>query len=91
LIEALQTKLSGQKEVITYCSVGYRSSMIAEKLMNNGIQNVRSLEGGIFEWANRGHPVFSGNGTTEDLAKYVHPFDKKWGKFLNPELHPPDY
>jgi len=65
--------------------------MIAEKLMNNGIQNVRSLEGGIFEWANRGHPVFSGNGTTEDLAKYVHPFDKKWGKFLNPELHPPDY
>lgn len=90
-IDVLQAKLLPQQEIVTYCSVGYRSSMVAEQLQKRGVQNIYSLDGGIFEWANSGHAVFSGSGIKEMPAKYVHPVDEKWGRLLKPELHPPQY
>lgn len=64
--------------VIVYCSVGYRSEKIAEKLLSNGFSNVYNLYGGIFEWVNQGRPVMCESGTTDR----VHAFDKTWGVWL---------
>ena len=65
--------------VVVYCSVGYRSEKIAEKLMKNGFQNVHNLYGGIFEWVNEHNPVYKTNGvqTTE-----IHTYDKSWAKWI---------
>lgn len=71
--------------IVAYCSVGYRSSALSEKLMKQGFTNVANLEGSIFQWANEGRPVFQG----EQQVKQVHPFDAKWGNLLRPELRAP--
>ena len=43
------------------CSVGYRSSELAQFLMKKGYTEVYNLEGSIFAWANEGRPVYRGN------------------------------
>lgn len=65
--------------IIVYCSVGYRSEKITEKLKNKGYTNVRNLYGGIFEWVNQGYPVHNELGTTNK----VHPYDQSWGVWLD--------
>ncbi len=67
-------------EVIIYCSVGYRSEKIGEKLEKMGFQNVKNLRGGIFEWKNENNPVVNSQG---DTTNQVHAFDKTWGVWLN--------
>jgi len=69
-------------EVVLYCSVGYRSSQLAQELAGAGYTNVANLEGSIFEWANAGHPVVQGDTEVDE----VHPYDKKWGQLLHREL-----
>ncbi len=64
--------------VVLYCSVGYRSSALVEKLMDRGYTNLFNLEGSIFEWANRGAPVVV-DGTP---IERVHPYDGNWGQLL---------
>jgi rhodanese-related sulfurtransferase len=70
--------------LVVYCSVGYRSSAVAEKLQRAGFTNVFNLEGSIFAWANEGRPLY--RGTSEVRPPRVHPYDKKWGELLKPEL-----
>ena len=43
--------------IVVYCSVGYRSEKITEKLRNMGYKNVSNLYGGIFAWKNQGKTV----------------------------------
>jgi rhodanese-related sulfurtransferase len=69
------------REVVVYCSVGMRSSALAERLEARGYHNVANLEGGIFAWANDGHPLYRGQARVE----VVHPFDERWGTLLVPE------
>jgi rhodanese-related sulfurtransferase len=71
--------------IVAYCSVGYRSSMLVEKLKSQGYTNVVNLEGSIFQWANEGRPVFQ----NEQPVTQVHQYDKKWGELLKPELRAP--
>ena len=66
------------QEIIVYCSVGYRSEKVAEKLIKMGFKDVKNLYGGIFEWKNQGHPVWNDSQETEK----VHAYDKKWGIWL---------
>ncbi len=68
--------------IVTYCSVGYRSAALAERLMANGFNKVENLEGSLFEWANKGLPVYSAGRE----VRRVHPFDKVWGQLLEREL-----
>jgi rhodanese-related sulfurtransferase len=68
--------------VVVYCSVGVRSSVLAEKLIGEGFRNVQNLEGSIFEWANSGLPVFRGDAP----ASRVHPYDSDWGRLLERRL-----
>lgn len=66
--------------IVTYCSVGWRSSELAAQLVADGIATeVVNLEGSIFAWANAGHPVVQ-NGQP---ANRVHPFDRHWGQLLD--------
>lgn len=81
---ALQNRPKDQP-LVAYCSVGYRSSALAEKLKQQGFTNVANLEGSIFQWANEGRPVYR----DDQQVKLVHPFDKKWGLLLNQELWSP--
>ncbi len=64
--------------IVVYCSVGYRSSVLAEKLHEAGFVNVKNLEGSIFAWANSGRPLVNAYGSTDG----VHPFNVLWGRYL---------
>lgn len=66
------------KRVVCYCSVGWRSSEMAEFLEEAGFQDVYNLEGSIFEWANQGRKVVNAQGR----SRKVHPYDSSWGRFL---------
>lgn len=66
--------------IVLYCSVGYRSEKIGEKLQKMGYQKVYNLYGSIFEWVNQGNPVVDKNGKT---AKSVHTYNKNWSKWLD--------
>lgn len=65
--------------IIVYCSVGYRSEKIAEKLRKAGYTNVSNLYGGIFEWVNTEHEVVD---TTGSATAKVHAYSKSWGVWL---------
>ena len=68
-----------KKKIVVYCSVGYRSEKISEKLMHAGFTDVSNLYGGIFEWMNQGNLVVDSDGkTTED----IHAYNKTWGVWL---------
>ena len=64
--------------VVVYCSIGYRSSALAQKLKARGYTNVQNLEGSIFMWANEGRLLQRG----AETVSVVHPFDVKWGRLL---------
>lgn len=84
-LEAAQAMLAGEprdREVIVYCSIGYRSGHLAEALRGAGWSDVRNLEGSIFEWANTGHPVWRG----AEPVREVHPYDAEWGRLLERAL-----
>jgi rhodanese-related sulfurtransferase len=75
--KALQGIDHNQK-IVVYCSVGYRSERIAERLKAKGFTNVSNLYGGIFEWVNIGLPVYQGAQRTA----HVHAFSRTWGVWL---------
>lgn len=75
--------------IVVYCSVGYRSSSLAQQLQARGYTNVYDLEGSIFEWANDGRPVYQGEPEIKLVHPLVHPYDAKWGAFLKRELRSP--
>ena len=82
--QAMKTLAQESKDraIVVYCSVGYRSSALARELMRSGYTQVANLEGSIFEWANKGFPVYRGT----EPASVVHPYDASWGKLLDRDL-----
>ena len=67
------------RPVVTYCSVGYRSSAMADRLRKAGLAQVSNLEGSIFQWANEGRPLQ----TNGKPATKVHPYNATFGKMLD--------
>lgn len=67
-------------KIYVYCSVGYRSEKIGEKLIEAGYTKVYNLYGGIFNWSNNGFPLVDENGKT---TTNVHGYDKEWAKWIN--------
>lgn len=65
--------------IIVYCSVGYRSEKIGEKLKKAGFKKIMNLQGGIFDWKNKGYPVYDIEGNE---TQKIHAYDKSWGKWL---------
>lgn len=66
-------------KIVCYCSVGYRSERISKKLLEYGYSNVYNLYGSIFEWINRGYPVYDLSGNE---VRRVHVYNKNWSKWL---------
>ncbi len=77
-LEKLPKTLPKNQRLVVYCSVGYRSEKVTEKLQKAGFTNVSNLYGGLFEWVNRGLPVVNQAGATQD----VHAFSRSWGVWL---------
>ena len=70
------------KDVIFYCSVGYRSSIFIERLQKQiaptDTLSLTNLQGGIFRWYNEKNPVVDHQGETDA----IHPYDIFWGKLI---------
>lgn len=80
-VEAVLTTLDRQQPMVVYCSVGYRSCQLAERLQAAGLAQVMNLEGSIFAWANEDRPLEKDG----QPATKVHPYDKVYGRMLKPE------
>ncbi|MBI1288793.1 MAG: rhodanese-like domain-containing protein [Flavobacteriales bacterium] len=65
--------------IIVYCSVGYRSERIGEKLQDAGYKHVYNLYGGIFNWKNHDGVVVDDQ---NDTTQKVHTYNKDWSRFL---------
>lgn len=75
--------LDHEAPVVAYCSVGYRSSRLVERLRKEGFTDAKNLEGSIFEWANKGYPLERDGAQVQE----VHPYDAEWSRLLEPSLH----
>lgn len=75
--------LSG-KHVVFYCSVGVRSSRMAQKmesvLKKAGVASVHNLRGGVFRIHNDQMPLL--HSKAGHLTEDVHPYDSYWGQLL---------
>ncbi|XP_072326082.1 tRNA uridine(34) hydroxylase-like [Scyliorhinus torazame] len=78
-------------EVVCYCTVGYRSSKVAQKLLEflasdagqglRGPLKVYNLEGGLVKWANERKAIVDSENQPTNL---VHPYSTMWGQLLEP-------
>lgn len=66
------------KHVVFYCSVGWRSSELADRLggvaESLGAMSSVNLKGGLFNWVNQGYEL---NGTK------LHPYNDYWSLFID--------
>ena len=80
--DSLQTEqfagVDRRRSVVVYCSVGYRSERLGERLQVLGFRQVRNLYGGLFEWVNQGYDVYNAQGRTAN----VHPYSAVWSPWL---------
>jgi rhodanese-related sulfurtransferase len=83
--EDVLAKLDRKRPVVVYCSVGYRSSKLAERLQAAGLAQVMNLEGSIFAWANEDRALEKDG----QPATQVHPYNKRYGQMLKPERRAP--
>ncbi len=68
------------KPIVVYCSIGYRSEKIGEKLQKMGFTKVYNLYGSIFEWVNQGNPIEDSQGNP---TSKVHTFNRNWSKWVD--------
>jgi rhodanese-related sulfurtransferase len=78
--ENLINRIDKNQKVALYCSVGYRSEKVGQKLMKLGFQDVSNVYGSIFEWVNQGYPVYDDK---EQPTNKVHTYSKNWGRWVN--------
>ncbi len=63
----------GGRTVIVYCTISYRSGLLAERLAEQGV-TVHNLRGGLLAWVLEGGRVYDGAGET----RRIHVYGKKW-------------
>ena len=72
--------LSPEAVLVCYCSLGYRSARMTQRLVQAGITQVLNLEGSLFQWANEERPLWAG----QESARLVHPFSDQFKVYLKP-------
>ena len=77
------TNIKPDNPIVVYCSVGYRSSILARKLQTLGFKDVHNLEGSIFKWANEGRQLVQDH----TIVHKVHPYNTHWGRLLEKKYH----
>jgi len=82
ILALFRDKVRG-RDVVVYCSVGVRSSKLAERVTSvlkaQGARSVASLRGGIFRWHNDRRQLRDEAGPVD----IVHPYSWQWEKFLS--------
>jgi rhodanese-related sulfurtransferase len=78
-LNRLPAGITKNTPVVVYCSVGYRSEKVGEKLQQAGYSRVRNLYGGLFDWVNSGETVVDSHGKP---TQKVHAYSPLWGKWL---------
>lgn len=77
LAEARRRRLD---RIIVYCSIGERSSQLAERaLVRDPGLRIADLAGGIFSWVCEDRPLVDADGQPTRL---VHPYNATWGALL---------
>lgn len=71
--------LDRARPIVVYCTVGYRSERIGDKLAKLGFTTVYNLYGGIFEWVNQGYAVVDAHGKP---TSKVHAYSEDWGQWM---------
>ncbi|MEO0576091.1 MAG: rhodanese-like domain-containing protein [Pseudomonadota bacterium] len=70
------------KTAVFYCSVGRRSSLLAQRLAQSdttsGASRIYNLVGGIFQWRNEERALVDDDGATDA----VHPYNRFWGRLI---------
>lgn len=59
--------------VISYCTIGYRSGILASRLAEKG-QKMYNLRGGILTWVHENGPVYSEG----EVVRRIHVYGEKW-------------
>lgn len=80
-VDEVIAMIDPSRPIVVYCSVGYRSSRLARRMILAGVTQTSNLEGSIFKWGNEGRPLIRDNGTT----RLVHPYDDSYGHMLREE------
>ena len=73
-----QLGITPNQPIVVYCSIGYRSARLVEKLQEAGFSSAKNLAGSIFQWANEGRPVMRDG----EIVEEVHPYNTAWGLLL---------
>jgi len=73
-------RIGKERNLVVYCSVGYRSEKIGKKLNDLGYTNVLNLYGSILEWANQGLPLVTNDGAKTNK---IHTYNKSWSKWVS--------
>ena len=74
----IHKSLEPSRTIVTYCSIGYRSAVVARQLTELGFEHVYNLEGSIFRWAAEGYEIIREGRPTGE----VHPCTRRWGLLL---------
>ena len=78
------SKLSKDTPIVVYCSIGYRSEKIGERLKAKGFTKVYNLYGSIFEWANRAYPLVN---TAGQPVRRIHGYNTSWSQWVFNKSH----
>ena len=71
-------EISASTPIVTYCSVGYRSALVAQRWQKQGFENVHNLEGSLFAWFNEARPVYRSG----ERVRQIHPYNCFWSLWL---------
>ncbi|MDX1644392.1 MAG: rhodanese-like domain-containing protein [Thermoanaerobaculia bacterium] len=61
-------------DVVTYCTIGYRSGLYAQELVERGFR-ARNLAGSILAWTHEGLPLVTPEG---EPTRRVHVYGERW-------------
>ena len=76
----LLNELPPDAPIVLYCSVGYRSEIMGDRLAKRGFTQVSNLYGGLFAWVNDGQSVVDYQGLITDS---VHTYNAPWSAFVD--------
>ncbi|ETO29523.1 Rhodanese domain protein [Reticulomyxa filosa] len=66
--------------IYCYCSVGYRSAIMADKLTRHGLPNVYNIDGSLFKWCNEKRPMIDSN---NESTQKIHTYNSVWGMLVD--------
>ena len=78
-LSSLPDSIDKKTPIVVYCTLGVRSEVIANQLVESGYTDVKNLYGGISEWKNKDYIVID---SIQRMTENIHVYSKKWGKWL---------